>query len=69
MHLLSYILKPASEEGLKGFALPISFYIQTFMVKNVQKLLCCLSGGSDNLHSAADFLYCAFRPVVKAYLI
>ena len=39
------------------------------MVKNVQKLLRCLSGSSDNLHSAADFLYCAFRPVAKAYLI
>ena len=35
MHILPYMLKPASDDW-KGFALPISLYIQTFLLENMK---------------------------------
>lgn len=36
MHILPYMLRPASEDDWKGFALPISLYIQTLLLKNMK---------------------------------
>lgn len=52
MHILPYMLKPASGEEWKGFALPISLYIQTLLLKDMKNSNRCIKAQIEALEES-----------------